>query len=43
MKKNYLVVLLVLLAILFTSCATTTKISTYESKSALKKGEWGTP
>ena len=43
MKKNYLVVLLVLLAILFTSCATTTKISTYESKSALRKGEWGTP
>ena len=43
MKKNYFIVLMTILLICFTGCATTNTISTSSAKKALKKGDWGTP
>ena len=42
MKKNYFLLLILVLVITFTGCATTNQISRI-SKKAIKNGEWGTP
>jgi hypothetical protein len=43
MKKNYFLILIAVLVITLTSCASTNQISTIAAKKALENGEWGTP
>ena len=43
MKKIYFIVLIVILLMTFTGCATVNGISTSAAKKAIKNGEWGIP
>lgn len=43
MKKNYFLLLILVLVITFTGCTSLNRISTFEAKKALENGEWGTP